>query len=541
MEKRNLSDKRFLSITKRTKHYRRKLFLILVFGVCLLSCSVLSNERVDPLMATSAKFTFEQHEIVTSMSKHQTALTGFLLGGDLAELVVVNIDENNDRHLCIYAFGKNTWAPRINTTLRPEVLFVDVMNISGVDRLIMYTQGHLGWFDPESSTEHTLVTVPSMIVPPDGNIPHVDITRDMNGDARDDLVIPDSDGFWVFIQTRDGVFADPVKLGLPTEADRIYEADKYQHAPWDQSRIHEIDYNQDSRNDLAFWNVDHFKVHLQDEHGLFAPISTIFTTDVVFDSDDLASLAAPYGVRRRLRDHQPTGALTGRVLHALTDMNGDGIADLGVFSLKGGSLWHMHSTYEVHLGMLTPNGGIVFTPDIDTEIQSDGIPFGMWQYDFDRNGQVDMMFSTLKLRVFKLMGMLVHSALTGSDLRDLEFYAMEGGIYPGKPNATRKVKTNTRSKSGERSVTYPSVLIGDVNGDRRSDLLMGWGRKEMRVFLGVPGADLFARKPQKVAVRVPNNEEHTWLVDINKDNKQDILMYYPSTTDPHRVTLLIAR
>ena len=541
MEKRNLSDKRFFFIAKRTRHYRRNLFLILVFGVCLLSCSGLSKERVDPLMPTSAKFTFEQHEIVTSMSKHQTVLTGFLLGGDLAELAVVNIDENNDRHLSIYAFGKNTWTPRIDTVLRSEVLFVDVINIGGVDRLIMYEHGHLDWFDPESSTAHTLVPVPSMIVPPDGNIPHVDITRDMNGDARDDLVIPDSDGFWVFIQTRDGVFADPVKLGPPTETDRIYEVDKYQHTPWDQSRIHEIDYNQDSRNDLAFWNADHFKVHLQDEHGLFAPISTIFTTDVVFDSDDPASLAAPYGVRRRLRDHQPIGALTGRVLHALTDMNGDDIADLGVFCLKGGSLWHMHSTYEVHLGTPTPDGGIMFAPDIDTEIQSDGIPFDIWQYDFDHNGQVDMMFSTLKLRIFKLIGMLANSALTGSDLRDLELYAMEGDLYPDKPNATRKVKTNTRSKSGERSVTYPSVLIGDVNGDRRSDLLMGWGRKEMRVFLGVPGADLFARKPQKVAVPVPNNEEHTWLVDINRDNKRDILMYYPSTTDPHRVMLLIAR
>ncbi len=35
--------------------------------------------------------------------------------------------------------------------------------------------------------------------------------------------------------------------------------------------------------------------------------------------------------------------------------------------------------------------------------------------------------------------------------------------------------------------------------------------------------------------------EYTWLVDLDKDRKQDILMHHPSTTEPHRVTMLIAR
>ena len=38
---------------------------------------------------------------------------------------------------------------------------------------------------------------------------------------------------------------------------------------------------------------------------------------------------------------------------------------------------------------------------------------------------------------------------------------------------------------------FPSLLFGDVNGDSRSDLLVQHGRKELRVFIGVPGPDLF--------------------------------------------------
>ena len=37
------------------------------------------------------------------------------------------------------------------------------------------------------------------------------------------------------------------------------------------------------------------------------------------------------------------------------------------------------------------------------------------------------------------------------------------------------------------------------------------------------------------------HEEFTWPVDLNKDGKQDILMHHLSTTEPNRVTMLMAR
>ena len=213
----------------------------------------------------------------------------------------------------------------------------------------------------------------------------------------------------------------------------------------------------------------------------------------------------------------------------MTDLNGDGVADLVVFSLEIRSMWSARSTYEVHFGTPTPDGGTVFAPDVGTAIQSDGVPKGLGAHDFDHNGEVDMMFTTIKVGIFKIIRMIIGGILTHSVSLDLEFYRMEGGIYPDKPNATRKIKTDSLGKSGERAALLPSVLIGDVNGDGRSDLLVGRSRKELRVFLGVPGPDLFARRPQKVAVAMPK-EEYTRLVDLNKDGKQDILMHHPSTT-----------
>ena len=510
---------------------------------------------------------FQLHEVVTGVATRQSVLTGFLLGGARAELAVVNIDENDDRHLRIYAFGDGAWVLDLEATLRPEVLFVDVAKIGGRDRLVTYEPGRLNWFDPESSTERSLVMVTSNFSPPrSGEIPHVDVTRDVNDDDRDDLVVPDVDGFWVFVQMSDGEFADPVKIGPPTQMNRILGADGYRYDPWSQSRVHEMDYDQDGRDDLVFWNEDHFEVHAQDERGLFAAVATTFATDVAFDFDGHSSLS--------------TGDMQGKLLQSLSDLNDDGVADLVAYSLEGTRNSRKRSSYEVHFGAPTPDGGTMFAPDVGAVFQSeDSIQLGIDRHDFDRDGQVDLMFTTIERR---FLGSSLWKRLKGFMGDDvwlrLEFYRSEDGHYPDTPDATRRmaldgvpslrepgwvpldiVLRGATHESRNTQESYPrafnnTLLIGDVTGDGRSDLLIGDHPRIMKVFVGVPGPDLFAQEPHEVHVAIANDEEYIWLVDLNQDGKQDILMHHPFTlrdghgapteppgTEPHRVTMLIAR
>ena len=572
MKKRNLFHKHFSfaepnPVTEWTKCYQRILFTMLVFGVFLSSYSELPNAAADPTGPTHTEFTFNQYEIVTGVAKRQTVLTGFLLGGAIAEVAVVHTDENDNRRLRIYAFADNTWTPKLDTTLRPEVLFVDVANIGGRDRLIAYEKGCLNWFDPDSATEHPLVVVTSNFKPPrEREIPHVDVTQDVNEDDRDDLVVPDVDGFWVFIQMSDGVFAESVKIGPPTEMERILGADGYRYNPWSQSRVYEIDYDRDGRTDLAFWDEDHFKVHLQDARGLFAPKAKTFLTDVAFDSDRFSSLA--------------TGDMTGKIVHALSDLNGDDIADLVVFKLSGRDISKKHSSYEVHFGAPAPDGGIAFSEDLDIAFQSDeSVQLRMDRHDFNRDGQMDLMITTINLEFLKGSVWKSLKGFMGDDVwLGLEFYQMEEGRYPDTPNTTRGIALDgvpshrepgwvpldivLRGATHERRNTqksYPrafntTLRIGDVTGDGRSDLLIVDHPRIMVVFSGVPGPEIFARQPQEVKIAVPNDEEYTWLVDLNKDGVQDILMHHPFTLrdahgapklapgiEPHRVTILIAQ
>ena len=374
--------------------------------------------------SVAAESGFERFEVVTGLAERQTVLTGFLLGGPVAELAVISVDRG-DRLLRIYAFGDGAWVPGLEATLSPEVEFVDVAEIGGRERLVTFEPGRLNWFDPESGTERRLVAVSSSFVPPrQTEIPHLDVTHDVNGDGRGDLLVPDADGFRVFIQTEGGAFAEPVKVGHSTDMRRILGADGYRYDPWSQSRIHEIDYNGDGRRDLVFWNEDRFAVHLQDQRGLFPPDAETFTTGVEFDTDAPAA-----------------GDMTGRVLHSLADLNGDGVPDLVVFSLEGRNMTARRSAFEVHFGARAPGGDTVFAPEAGARMESDGsIQLGMDRHDFDGDGRVDLMFTTIEKRFLESSPWKRIKGFMGDDVvLNLEFYRTGKGPFPAEPDAVRRI------------------------------------------------------------------------------------------------------
>ncbi len=492
---------------------------------------------------------FERYEIVTGVAKRQTVLTGFLLGNDLAELVVVNGARNRVRWARVFSLGEGEWMETRTAPVRSRVQFLDVTNVGGDECLLAYESGELGCIDLESGAVRAIARERLGVQPSrDGDIPHVDVTRDINGDLRDDLLVPGVSGFSVAVQDTDGSFAKPVALDSATISNSSFGGGGYRHNPWKLSGIHEVDYNGDGRRDLVFWSKDHFAVHLQQKDGRFDPSPETFTTEVAFDSDDPSSLAAPMQVRGRQADGLVKGAMSGRVLHSMEDMNGDEVADLVVFSLKGGDsdlfgqtseLWDMRFGLHVHFGSREP-GGLVFAIEPGAELLAEGIPFGVEIHDFDGDGLKDVMITRIKPGIFKSIGMIVGAVVTQSVSFDLDFYRMEDGAYPEKQDRRLKLRTMSMGGSGEQAAFFPPLLIGDFNGDGRSDLLMGWGRDELRVYAGVEGSGLFERRPQKIRVDVPG-EEFAWLTDLGGDGKDDVVMHHISADGPNRVTLLVAR
>lgn len=531
-------------------------FCILIFGIFLLGCSrVPSGEIKQTAPVLNATVSFKQHKIITGTTKRQTVLTGFLLGGTIAELAVVNVEKNNDPRLRIYAFSENAWVPRLDTKLRPKVLFVDVATIDGRDRLITYEHGRLNWFDLDSMVERELISITTNYKAIDASeIPYIEIAQDLNGDGLDDIVVPDIDGFWIATQLNNGSFSEPVKLGPPEpflDKFAMDESRSYREVGinaltifWYLSRLHQMDYDHDGRNDLVFWNEDHFDVYRQNAHGMFSTVPETFTVDVPFDTDGAYSIA--FG----LSGENMFALISGfrkntkrRILYTFRDMNGDGAADMVILALEGRSLGKQRSRYEVHFGTPIPNG-TAFAQDTSVTIQPRGtagalLPWGyssQWLQDFDEDGDIDILFRDVKTG---LGGMT--RAMVGSSIAiDIELYHMEDDVYSKKPTTTRKIRPNFDLFNKKR-VFFPAVLLGDVNGDKRPDLLIGKNWEEMHLFPGVPGPELFAQKPQKITVAMPEDERNIRLVDLNKDNKKDILIYYRANTEPHQITMLVVQ
>ena len=522
--------------------------------------------KAESTILSTEDFAFEHYEIDIGPGKRKTVLTGFLLGNPKSEIAVISLEPDGRRRLQIFEFDKNTWITAIDTTLRPKVAFLDILRIGEHDRLITYEPGQLNLFDPISKSEKHLLTVTTIFKGPrKDEIPWVDLATDVNGDGRDDLLLPTTEGFNIFVQNNDAHFQEPIRIGPHTDLSGIYGTDGYKYDPWSQSRIFQIDYNQDGRIDLAFWNKDHFEVHLQNSERLFSKSPTVFHTEIAFDSDRLFSLA--------------TGKMSGRILHSLCEMNKDGVTDLVLYSLTGNRITKKRSTYSVHYGMPTSNDGIRFEKRIGASFESDArIQLRMDRSDFDHDGQIDLMFTTIGRK--RLHGNLWKTlkGMMGDDIDlNLEFHRTNGGLQSKLPNSTYRIgldgapshrepgsvdlelllrgptHQNRRSQQTWHKAFNQNLFIGDVNGDNRDDLIMESTFRGLKIYPGIPGPSLFSPQSQHISVIVPANNQYSWLADLNADNKRDLLLHHPFVqrdihggrvhplgTEPQKLTLLIA-
>ncbi len=526
---------------------RPSFFTLSFLGALAIGCVA------TPSMS-SANEMFAIHEFATGAARHQTVLAGSF--GGSTSLAIAGMEETGLQHVQFYGFDGDDWSRALGAAFGPGILFVDVLHGADRDRLIAYRHGRIEWFDPDNATSEVLAEMFTTYRAPDhGGIPRIDITRDLNGDGLDDLVVPDVDGFRVAVQLPDGSFATPVKVGPPEpflDASAHGEKRTYrqvgitpENIPWYLARIHQLDYDRDGLRDLAFWNGNRFDLYRQDETGTFQTTPDTFQAGVSFDFDGSYALAFKIG------DANPVSMVLGlgrstahKVLKGFRDLDADGLADLITLTLSGRSPLRFRGRFEIHFGRPVPNG-TAFSAEPDTTVETPGRSAGgePWGYathrfgDFDGDGDLDAMFGAVNTSGGGMLRAMAGNAVS----IDLALFRLRGRTYPDKPDAKRRASSAFRPLS-RRGPLFPAVLLGDVDGNGLKDLLIGDRWDRLSVFLASDGPDPFKAPAVKIPVAMPAaGDLHVRLADLDRNGREDVVIHHPSSTGPHRVIVLMAR
>ena len=204
-------------------------------------------------------------------------------------------------------------------------------------------------------------------------------------------------------------------------------------------------------------------------------------------------------------DHMPEGERTGRVLHSLTDMNGDGVTDLVVFSLKGSSLWKMHSSYEVHFGV---GGARRRHGVLAGGRRRRGVPGHHRRRRparLRRRRPGRRRADHLRPDCLQRRARPHHVDLHRRWIVRPRVLPHGGRPLRAPPGAVREIRPRSPRKTGERTF-WPAILLGDVNGDGRS------GRGDRQEPQGAPCSPRRTRtgpvreEARRIATPVPEDE-----------------------------------
>ena len=343
----------------------------LVAGFLALAAGLLS----DP---ASAELTYLSY-LVDVGESDGLVLHGNFTGGQVDDLVVFEDGgDTRDRRMTMYAFDGTRWGLAHAADVPDDVIFVDMLESADSDRLLMFRRDHVDWLNPNGWTRSTLVTAPSVYNVPPLDVPQVGIVRDVNADALGDLVLPDFDGYWVWLQdeTPDN-WIGPVKLkATPTSIAR------FRSVSYRPREIYELDDDGDGRSDLAFWEDDQFLVYRADDTS-FDTTSVALELPIEFSSDDVT-------ISIGNRDESDAERVT---LYDVGDYNGDGVGDLVATTLTINGIFDQSTRYDFYFGERV-DGDTLFAKTPATAIDSDGIQGPFETGDFDNDGRQDFAMAS---------------------------------------------------------------------------------------------------------------------------------------------------
>tara|TARA_Y100000310_G_scaffold332367_1_gene407799 strand:+ start:4288 stop:5739 length:1452 start_codon:yes stop_codon:yes gene_type:complete len=466
-------------------------------------------------MVTEGTPLFEASELRSDGEIKHGITSAFLTDSRRANLLARSITDDQRRYVFVYAMQDDhhyLQDPVHTLEIGEDVIFMGSGKVQPGKResLLLFKRDRAMMVDLPTGEQRELIRFRSLYMRPViDELPSFNWLQDINDDDLTDVMVPDFDGYWLYLQIEAGVFDQGRLISMPA----IMQV-SYNNFPWYRpANPYFADINLDGLQDIVFWDRDELKVFFQDSRFVYRTKAESYQPAIELQEEGLA------GISIRLGGADDQSNVEAKSLYNFTDLNQDGFVDIVTLSVLSSGVLNKTTRYEIHMGFELD--GKVSHPSMpESVIESDGIQFEIDEEDFNNDGAVDFVVSSVEIGLGKILAALI----TGSISTDLRFYRMNGDRYPARPNVTREVTASFDFSSGD--VFYPTVLIADINGDRIMDLVVQDGNEGLKIFPGDLSDDLFARQSTEFPIAMPNNSELISVADLNSDGKMDIIIRY---------------
>lgn len=385
--------------------------------------------------------------------------------------------------------------------------------------LVFLTLDGISAYYPQTGQTEPLISSPSLYRVLDKNrLRSSEFVLEL-GSERADFLIPDFNHSHLFRQQTDGSFK---QYSLNIDALVTSWRDSPSYEP---RRYYIADVDSDGRRDLVFIAGGKFQVFYQLADGAF-------NTEPVTQNWPVALSTEQQADQRNDAGRSYTGQNIDSV-RDITDIDGDGIADIVVNREQLADALERTNSFRVHFGKQTVTG-LQFNVKPETQITTDTSPIAVMIDDFNADGRKDFYISSTHFGV----GTIVRVLLRGSANLDIDFYLLNGQRqYDSKADFQQNAVIDV-SISNLR-YDMPLFELANLDGSGKKSLIVGEGGDELRFYSPEPDR-LFSRRSERVKLPLPRDARKVLVADLTGNGKDDIVLPFDAQdAEPQRNQLLL--
>jgi hypothetical protein len=451
---------------------------------------------------------FDERVIDAGFHVEQPALVASLTAGK-RHIVLAGRNDEHEQHLAVFAVD-NPAEPLLDLAPGKHLIAYDVGRIADQDSLYFVEPGRIVRFDLESGEFVEFITIRTIYGQHrSGRIVPIDFIRDINGDDRDDVVIPDTAGYRVRLQRADGTLGDEVVLEQSSAMSVSDSSVSFASRPLVSGKM-----TDDDRVDLAVWRGDTLLVyeHLGDDRYADEPRVVPLELGLLSEAE-MQNRTQGFGAVNQ------EGLVDTRVLQ-IEDLNGDGLPDILTESLLNLGVFDKENDFRLHLGRRDGEMISYFEAE-DSLLASSGLQYGHVTTDLDGDGRKDLYVRKVRMS----FGRVIRALLAGNVPLQLHFYRMaDDDTYPEEANYVTKTNVSFSMSSGQ--VDIPAIKVADFDGDGIQDLLMQTGTDQLEYRPGVRDYELFDEDGIELSIDLPRNGELVTVENLDDDGRSDLVLRY---------------